>query len=285
VDAPINAGSVAQTKAGSLTVNFSGVDPVGLKVLGKMQMVDGAQGAGKALVSDANGIGSWQTIPGAYYFTPVIVYNLSDIAFPDKAPGVSGAGTVGWTTFDASPYIPVGSSAVILESVFALSGPDNGFNSVVYTRANSSGSSVIAAFGRCAGSGDNCGGGMQATVPVSSSRTFDYYIATGFNRGLRVRLIGYIGPAISNLTTGTLSCTKSTSGTNTVYTFAGAPTGGNSSTYSYNFHMNIDPGDWPINSTTNVPGSLSFSNSSYSNQHWQRLDVSSANSTVSTSCI
>jgi hypothetical protein len=59
-DAPINVSSSTQTKNGPLTLNFAGIQSIGLKVLGNIQMVDGNQSpGGKVLMDDANGIGSW----------------------------------------------------------------------------------------------------------------------------------------------------------------------------------------------------------------------------------
>ncbi|MEK7641600.1 MAG: hypothetical protein AAB365_01240 [Patescibacteria group bacterium] len=63
-DAPINASSSPQTKYGPLTLNFSNIYAIGLKVLGSVQIVDGTQGAGKVLTSDASGIASW-VLPAA----------------------------------------------------------------------------------------------------------------------------------------------------------------------------------------------------------------------------
>jgi len=59
--APINVGSNAQTKNGPLTLNYDDIQQIGLQVLGQVQIVDGNQGPGKILMSDANGIASWQT--------------------------------------------------------------------------------------------------------------------------------------------------------------------------------------------------------------------------------
>jgi hypothetical protein len=59
--APINVGSSAQTKNGPLTLNYDDIQQIGLQVLGQVQIVDGNQGPGKILMSDANGIASWQT--------------------------------------------------------------------------------------------------------------------------------------------------------------------------------------------------------------------------------
>lgn len=62
VDAPINVGLTEQFKLGPLRVNTNTTNPVapiGLILGGKIQIVDGNQAAGKVLVSDANGVGSW----------------------------------------------------------------------------------------------------------------------------------------------------------------------------------------------------------------------------------
>lgn len=63
-DAPLNVGATSQTKLGPLTLNFNNLLTVGLKVLGKIQIVDGNQADGKVLTSDASGIASWQTPTG-----------------------------------------------------------------------------------------------------------------------------------------------------------------------------------------------------------------------------
>jgi hypothetical protein len=56
VEAPINVSNITQNKSGKLGLG-------GLVVFGKFQLIDGTQGAGKVLVSDANGRASWQTLP------------------------------------------------------------------------------------------------------------------------------------------------------------------------------------------------------------------------------
>jgi hypothetical protein len=66
-DAPINVGSLAQTKLGSLVVNgiSSSTYPTGLQVWGlsqfegPVQIIDGSQAAGSVLSSDANGDAKW----------------------------------------------------------------------------------------------------------------------------------------------------------------------------------------------------------------------------------
>ncbi|MBU3668500.1 MAG: hypothetical protein FGM57_00865 [Candidatus Taylorbacteria bacterium] len=56
VEPPITVASTAQYKKGVLGLN-------GLAVFGKVQIVDGTQGAGKVLMSDAQGRASWQPLP------------------------------------------------------------------------------------------------------------------------------------------------------------------------------------------------------------------------------
>ncbi len=74
---PLNASSSAQVKDGPLTLNFLNptVDNIGLRVLGKIKMVDGNQADGKVLTSDADGVGTWQdpvtgSLPLAYTVLP-----------------------------------------------------------------------------------------------------------------------------------------------------------------------------------------------------------------------
>ncbi len=52
VDAPINVGSSAQVKIGALTVG-------GAVINGGLMLINGNQGAGKILVSDADGLATW----------------------------------------------------------------------------------------------------------------------------------------------------------------------------------------------------------------------------------
>ncbi|MEK7641860.1 MAG: glycine-rich domain-containing protein [Patescibacteria group bacterium] len=82
-DAPINASSSPQTKYGPLTLNFSNIYAIGLKVLGSVQIVDGTQGAGKVLTSDASGIASWEYVSSA-----------SSAAASAVSFSASGSGTV-----------------------------------------------------------------------------------------------------------------------------------------------------------------------------------------------
>jgi hypothetical protein len=57
VPAPITVGDSDQNKQGKLGLG-------GLAVFGKFQLIDGTQGMGKVLVSDANGKASWAPMAG-----------------------------------------------------------------------------------------------------------------------------------------------------------------------------------------------------------------------------
>ena len=68
-DAPINVGVSHQVKLGSLSINttttnpdVNGLDVFGIsRFFGKVKIVDGSQGDGKVLTSNADGLASWST--------------------------------------------------------------------------------------------------------------------------------------------------------------------------------------------------------------------------------
>ena len=55
VDAPVNISANNQNKTGKLGLG-------GLAIFGKLQLIDGTQGAGKVLVSDADGKATWAAL-------------------------------------------------------------------------------------------------------------------------------------------------------------------------------------------------------------------------------
>ncbi len=57
--APLSVATSSQTKMGPLILNYANLVTPGLEVLGGIQIVDGTQGVGKVLRSDANGVSSW----------------------------------------------------------------------------------------------------------------------------------------------------------------------------------------------------------------------------------
>jgi hypothetical protein len=105
----------------------------------------------------------------------------------------SSGSAVGYTTYNAAPYVPAGATAAIIDYQYAISGPDGGdVDAHVYVRRDGSSPAYVMTRGRAAGSGDSTAGGGQITVPLSTSRTFQYTVQSpGFNGGLVIRLIGY----------------------------------------------------------------------------------------------
>ncbi|MCX6758958.1 MAG: hypothetical protein NT012_00070 [Candidatus Nealsonbacteria bacterium] len=141
VPAPINVGSTAQTKTGSLTFpifydsdnNAYYVNPAGttvlagnvgigttspgakLEVAGQIKITGGIPGVGKALISDAAGLASWQTITGTlpsgssgqtlrndgtnWVANSVIYNNGTNVGIGTAAPGykLDISGDVRWT--------------------------------------------------------------------------------------------------------------------------------------------------------------------------------------------
>lgn len=107
---------------------------------------------------------------------------------------VSSAGSVDWTTYDASASIPSSAVAVILDYEASMTGPDTGdIDARLWIRSSSSGSPYLLHRGRAAASGDNAAWGGQGSFPVSGQR-FDYQIELpGYDGGALIRLVGYYG--------------------------------------------------------------------------------------------
>jgi hypothetical protein len=98
-----------------------------------------------------------------------------------------------YATYNASTAVPVGATAAIIDYRYSISGPDGGDNTAdVFLRRDASGSPYVMTRGKSAGDGDSVAGGGQAMVPLTTSRTFQYWVQSpGFNGGLIIRLIGY----------------------------------------------------------------------------------------------
>lgn len=103
-------------------------------------------------------------------------------------------GTVAWTEFNAASLVPSGTQCVILESTWALVGPDSGdIDANIKFRSKSGAIELNGSRGRAAGSSDATAGVNQTIVPLSSRRTFDFTIeAPGFDGGASIDLVGYI---------------------------------------------------------------------------------------------
>lgn len=118
----------------------------------------------------------------------------SSITFINPVTVGSGSAAIGWTDFNAAPYIPADASAVILDIEASMAGPDGGdVDAHVRVRKDSVSPSYILMRGRAASSGDNAAWGGQGTFPISPTRTFQYIVeAPGFGYGYTIRLIGYV---------------------------------------------------------------------------------------------
>jgi len=95
---PVNVGSIAQVKDGGLSLNSLAVfgngyfqDNIGigtvapdeaLHVNGNIKIVDGNQGTGKVLTSDANGVGSW--LAGAGKIVQMVYFQTGEFASSPK---------------------------------------------------------------------------------------------------------------------------------------------------------------------------------------------------------
>lgn len=88
-DSPINVGTTAQIKNGGLSLNS-------LLVSGQVSIVDGTQGSGKVLTSDANGVASWAAVAsgGAGAGSGVLVVNSSNTSSVTFTPTETFTGLV-----------------------------------------------------------------------------------------------------------------------------------------------------------------------------------------------
>lgn len=112
---------------------------------------------------------------GPHFITPVTVS--------------SGTGTVPWTTFDASAYIPVNATAVILEGEGSMSATDE--NAYIMIRRDSSSPNYLLLRGEPSGPGEDVSWGSQGIFPTLN-RTFQFTISgVGFNLDYSIRLVGY----------------------------------------------------------------------------------------------
>lgn len=223
VAAPINVGSSDQAKAGGLALGTSTPQAAPLDVEGigylrglivgsgagaALQYLDGNQSAGKVLTSDASGNATWQSLPTSQtgdpfnYITPVIVssstkpsyvYGASSNGVPVEV-NVPNGGEVAipWQTFSVAPYVPAGTTHVIVQAVLGQGGPNGVPTSVLMARA-ATGSPAYVITGAAAAAGSDWGGGAaQAVIPISSAGTFDWQLTYGTDI-IYFALVGYIG--------------------------------------------------------------------------------------------
>ncbi len=102
---------------------------------------------------------------------------------------------VAWTTFDASPFVPVGAKFAWLQIDYAITMPDVGVVDAYVHGADDHNTGVILtlAHGRSSGSSDANADCKQIFCKLTAARKFDYEIqAIGFDGGLKIDLIGYV---------------------------------------------------------------------------------------------
>ncbi len=215
-DAPLNAGPVTQSKAGSLSLNASTTlqNLVGLYVFGQsvfdnsasaasaIKIVDGNQHSGYVLTSDANGNAVWAAPTGGGS-TGGIVATPSDLLVN------SSAITTSWQTANLGPsglnYVPSGATAVVLRGETYVD-PNCGekSNMYLYARQNSSASAKVVS-NTLLNNGINCytvGGGNSGLtiVPLSSTGSIDYKVSVLGNESALTNLyvVGYITTSSSS---------------------------------------------------------------------------------------
>lgn len=121
--------------------------------------------------------------------------DASNIIFIIPLELFSGTSAKAWTTYDLSSVVPIGTSALILESEFAVSGPNDGGATPAYVkmRKNSSSSVYLLARGQAWGAGDGVADSAQGFFPITTDRKIDYFIGpNGFDGQATIRIIGYV---------------------------------------------------------------------------------------------
>lgn len=157
----------------------------GVRIEGPLTFRDGTQGAGRHMVSDAEGRATWKEVSlnvGAPVF-------LAQRLFVGH-----GGGPTGWITYVLAPdKVPASARAVILEAEVAKAGPDGGaVDAYILVRKGPDESENILLRARAAGGGDNNAWSNQGLFPIRGDGTFQYVVTgSGFDGGWTVRVVGY----------------------------------------------------------------------------------------------
>lgn len=183
--APLNVGTLLQTKKGPLSINTNAIENIGLSVAGAIKIAHESAGAGKVLTSDANGVGTWQNIASAgganiTFIAPVSI-------------SVGNNPTMTWATY-AGGVVPAGAKAVILEATFdSLWGRSEKVASVQIRKDASSATLRLINLGSAvwAANENRILGSNQGIFPVAADGTFQY-AAHALNGTLDLKIIGYI---------------------------------------------------------------------------------------------
>lgn len=205
VPAPVNVGDSYQAKSGGLTLGASvasssipldveGIGYIQALILGKdsgstFQYLDGNEGAGKVLTSDASGNATWQSSAAA----------SGGIVLLDNPPTLvklSSYTADSWYTVSlGSDGVPSDATAVILATKIDAYNDTNDVG--IYERAASSTATFQLAGTKTSGGGaPSLGGFSQGIYPVSASggSASLQYEADGNLTNSTITLVGYVGP-------------------------------------------------------------------------------------------
>lgn len=163
----------------------SGGSATGVVIESSLTLKDGSQGAGRLLISDANGRATWKE-------TSLNVG--APIFLPQKLFVGNGGGPTGWIRYALQPdKVPAGIRAVILESEVAKAGPDSGpIDAQILIRRGPDDPNLVLARARAAGGGDHNAWGNQGTFPVKGDNSFEFIITgSGFEGGWVLFVVGY----------------------------------------------------------------------------------------------
>lgn len=165
------------------TLPFSGTK---LHINGKLAVVDGTEGMGKVFMSDASGIGSWQSPP-----TGNLWLRFNGKLFPLNSTDSVGVGTNnplhrfhvqnGTSVFDFSTS-KFNHAPVIVRNIKASSSPGwytNTRQAGVFEVASDSNESIVALVGKTAGSAPNKYGIKVFTNGLSGSSHYGGFFETG----------------------------------------------------------------------------------------------------------
>ncbi len=159
----------------------------------RLRYTDGNQKAGRILTADDSGNATWQEHPIRLLGVPKF------LDLPLLVGEASGARD--WTGFTLpTDKVPPTASAIIVEGLAAMNGPDSDFNSStadMQIRKSSADAVYYLLRGRAAGGGDAIAWGGQGLFPIKAGESgqggsFEYRITSpGFGVSWRIRVVGY----------------------------------------------------------------------------------------------
>jgi len=187
----------ANTGASDFAINGAAAKPIKKTVGGVLvvlQAGDIAAGSAHLLLFDGANFQIISAIPSTVLNTPP--KGIPNFLTPVEIQPATAI-AVAWTTYNTlvADGVPSTASAVILEAVWDLSGPDPGPASFIKIRKESGADEYVLSCGNSGGSDDTVGGSNQGIFPIKETAgvlSIDYEITTGFNNNAVIRLIGFI---------------------------------------------------------------------------------------------